>query len=79
MRAIERELTDADIQWELGSLPTAMPEDGDLLTAMIIEAQSYRQIAQQAIHALHALQRELMGVRARYYERRDAGRTAGAS
>jgi hypothetical protein len=43
-----------DIQWELTSTEAPAADD-DLLTATIIEAESYRTVAQQALHELHDL------------------------
>ena len=51
-------ITAADITWELQPLPDIVPTDGDLLTDAIVEAQSYRQLAQSALHGLHAVQIE---------------------
>jgi hypothetical protein len=48
-------LTADDIQWEMSPLDPA-PISDDLLTDALIDAESYRTLAQQAIHGLHDLQ-----------------------
>lgn len=50
-------LTAADISWQLPELPTEdrVGDRADMLVNVLVEAQSYRVLAQQAVHALHGL------------------------
>jgi hypothetical protein len=50
---VTSELTEADISWNLPPAERS-PADADLLVEALTEAESYRAISQQAIHALHA-------------------------
>ena len=59
---VERELLEHEIDWTLGAAPVDayLPVDGrcaDILADAVIDALSYRTLAQEAIHALHALTR----------------------
>ena len=45
----------ADIPWTLPPAPDVPHDPEDLLVEALVEAQSYRTVAQQAIHALHDL------------------------
>ena len=51
-----------DINWELSPVAPAPAADIDLLTCAIAEAQSYRLLAQVALHELHnvTLERDLL-------------------
>jgi hypothetical protein len=53
-------LTSDDIRWEPAPLPEiAVPADPiDALVQVLVESQSYRELAQQAM-AIHALHREM--------------------
>jgi len=47
-----------DIQWELSPVDaheSSLDEPSDLLVDALLEAQSYRLLAQQALHRLHAI------------------------
>lgn len=58
-----------EIQWALEPLPTVDPltlSDEDIIVTTICEADSYRRLAQQAIHQIRALQRELEDLRRRH-------------
>ena len=50
-------LTAADISWELRELSADDLPHGpdDMLVDVLVEAQSYRTLARQAIHELHSL------------------------
>lgn len=52
-----------EITWALQP-PSDDPPDDDLLTAVLIEAQGYRLVAQQAIHTIYALTQDLNSLRA---------------
>ncbi len=62
-------LTAADIPWELQEPPADdLPYDPeDLLVELLVEAQSYRTVAQQVIHALHDLTQQHDRLRASHY------------
>ena len=53
-----RELIDSDINWDLIDAPAAamtVAHYEDLLTEVLVDAQSYRVLTQEALHALAAL------------------------
>lgn len=54
---VARMLTDRDIDWSLQLAPETDHHPHDQVVDLAVEAQSYRTLAQQAIHALHDLQR----------------------
>jgi hypothetical protein len=63
----------ADICWDLADQQDDDVPDGDLLTAAIIEAQSYRLVAQAALHELHTvtLERDVLRGQCAIDRRRD--------
>lgn len=64
-----RELTAADIAWDLQPAPAdeAAADSTDLLVNVLLEAQAYRTLAQQATHALHELHRRFDRQQAAYH------------
>lgn len=64
-------LTAADIPWDLAPAPDVPHDPDDLLVETLVDVQSYRTVAQQAIHALHREMRECARLRARRDELRD--------
>jgi hypothetical protein len=56
------ELTANDISWELAAIEAPASNDDDLLVRAVTEAQSYRLLAQSALHALHevTLERDVL-------------------
>jgi hypothetical protein len=65
--AVDCELTADAIRWDLAPAPDETSAATDLLVDVVIEAQSYRLLAQQAVHALHELQRRHDRQQASYY------------
>ena len=70
------DLTAADLQWELAPAPDR-PAD-DLLVDLILEAQAYRLLAQQAVHALHGQTGEVERVQRVLQHARDEFRSLRA-
>ena len=72
-------LTAADIRWGLSAEePEVSGSILDLLEVALVEAQSYRVLAQQALHVLHGVQLERDVLRGQRLldRRRDRERTA---
>jgi hypothetical protein len=63
-----RELPASAICWELPAAPVS--ESDDVITDAIVDAMSYRAIAQEALHALHRLTRQLDRLRQQHAELR---------
>lgn len=53
---VTRDLADTEITWTLRPAPDEESDPADFVVDLAIEAQSYRTLAQQAIHALADLQ-----------------------
>lgn len=51
-------ITAAEISWTLAA-PVDVPAADDLIVDVLLDARAYRELAQQAIHALHGAHHEL--------------------
>jgi hypothetical protein len=65
---VVRELTDADIEWELPPAPPDIFRGSleDLIVEALVEAQAYRLVASAAIHQAHGRHVELEQLRAQH-------------
>lgn len=71
---VSRELTADEIPWDLR--PIDLTLDGeDMLTAVLVEAESYRLLAVQALHELAALEVNYDQLKNRYHAVLDARRS----
>lgn len=52
-------MTAEEIQWVLPPEPALARDPEDMIVAVLLDAQSYRLLAQQAFHALRGLTRQL--------------------
>lgn len=66
-RAAHGDLHADEICWDLPPAPASTSGREDLVVDVVIEAQSYRLLAQQAIHALHVVHRRYDQQQTQYY------------
>ena len=72
-------ITAADIHWELADPPPAFTTADDFVVDVVLEAVSYRTLAQQAIHYAAALAKDLQRSEVNLQRLRDEYRDFRAS
>lgn len=72
---VSRELTADEIPWDLRPIDLALDGEDDLLTTVLLEAESYRVLATAAIHELAGLHADYNQLKNRYHAVLDAHRS----